>query len=174
MRSFLLLLLPLLVAACVSGRGGTPSLTDPELAAVMRAANDADIAYARVALGRSADSAVRLFARRVQADHEGVNRALGEIAAQRGWEETATTMSLDTRDEAETVRERLLQLPAAAFDTAYAANEIDYHAKKLQALDAALLPAAKDARLRDLLLAMRAAVAAHLEHARRLRDRLAR
>jgi putative membrane protein len=74
-------------------------------------------------------------------------------------------VSFDLRDDAETKRLILRDLEGAAFDSAYATNEVSYHKTVLGAIDGALIPSAKNAELKALLVQVRPAVAAHLEHA---------
>jgi putative membrane protein len=48
-------------------------------------------------------------------------------------------------------------------------NEVSYHTRLLQTLDQVMIPDAKNAELKKLLTNIRPAVAAHLDHAQRVR-----
>ncbi|HEX4935728.1 MAG TPA: DUF4142 domain-containing protein, partial [Gemmatimonadaceae bacterium] len=90
-RSLLVLPLALALGACsLFGRGGAAEsaapagaagsgLTDANIAAIVVAANNADILYADMALAKSQDADVRSFATMVKSDHESVNRSATEL-----------------------------------------------------------------------------------------------
>lgn len=164
------LLLILASSACRS-RGAAspaPALTDANIAAVVVQANTADILYAEMALAKSQTLAVREFATMTKRDHESVNEAAAALLARLRLTPVDNTLSFDLRDDAETKRLTLRDFEGAAFDSAYAANEVSYHTTLLDAMDAALIPAASHPALRALLVSVRPAVAAHLEHAKTL------
>ncbi len=176
-----LLLLVALTSACSLVRGSAApeatasaapasvsGLTDANIAAIVVAANNADILYADLALAKSADADVRGFATMVKKDHQSVNEAATALVTRLKVTPVDNQISFDFRDDAETKRLTLRELEGAAFDSAYAANEVSYHTTVLGAIDGALIPSAQNAELRELLIAVRPAVAAHLEHAQTL------
>jgi putative membrane protein len=172
------LTLALVFAGCGLGRGGgtaagspggdastAPGLSDANIAAIVVAANNADILYADLALAKSQDMEVRQFASMVRMDHESVNEAAAALVKRLGVTPVDNETSFDLRDDAETKRLILRDLEGAAFDSAYAANEVSYHRTVLGAIDDALIPSARNAELKALLVQVRPAVTAHLEHA---------
>ncbi len=142
-----------------------PGLTDANIAAIVVAANKADILYADLALAKSRDAEVRAFATMVKLDHESINEAAVALVTRLNVAPVDNQISFDLRDDAESKRLVFRDLEGFAFDSAYAANEVSYHASVLGAIDKALIPSARNAELRDLLVQARPAVAAHLEHA---------
>jgi putative membrane protein len=68
------------------------------------------------------------------------------------------------------MRARLVALSGAQFDQAYVDNEVAYHQSVLDALDKTLIPSAHNAELKALLVKVRPAFVAHLEHARHMRS----
>ena len=56
----------------------------------------------------------------------------------------------------------------AAFDKAYIAQEVTYHEAVLAAVDKTLIPSAQNAELKALLVKVRPAFVAHLEHAKQV------
>ena len=62
----------------------------------------------------------------------------------------------------------LKTLRAAAFDKAYIDREVAYHQQVIDALDKVLIPGATNGELKALLVKVRPAFVAHLEHAKRL------
>ena len=59
----------------------------------------------------------------------------------------------------------LKALKGAAFDKAYVDHEVAYHQQVLDAVDKTLIPSAQNAELKALLVKVRPAFVAHLEHA---------
>lgn len=174
---FALGLTPLLGACALVGgsRAGTTAapaasasasgLSDANIAAIVVAANNADILYADLALAKSGDEEIRGFATMVKKDHQSVNEAAVALVTRLKVTPVDNQISFDLRDDAETKRLRFRDLEGFAFDSAYAANEVSYHTTVLGAIDGALIPSAQNAELRALLVQVRPAVAAHLEHA---------
>lgn len=144
------------------------ALTDANIAAIVVAANNADIMYADLALAKSKNGEVRGFATMTKKDHESVNQAAVALVTKLGVTPVEHQVSLDLRDDADTKRGVMRELEGAAFDSAYAHNEVTYHKTVLGAIDAALIPSAQNAELKSLLIAVRPAVAAHLGHAESL------
>lgn len=144
------------------------ALTDANIAAIVVAANNADIMYAELALSKSKNSEVRGFATMTKKDHESVNQAAVALVTKLGVTPVEHQVSLDLRDDADSKRGVMRELEGAAFDSAYAHNEVTYHKTVLGAIDAALIPSAQNAELKALLIAVRPAVAAHLGHAESL------
>ena len=153
------------VASASSATAATPGLTDANIAAIVVAANKADILYADLAMAKSQDAEVRAFATMVKLDHESINEAAVALVTRLKVAPVDNQISFDLRDDAETKRLVFRDLEGFAFDSAYAANEVSYHTSVLGAIDKALIPSARNAELRDLLIQARPAVAAHLEHA---------
>ncbi|HEX4934970.1 MAG TPA: DUF4142 domain-containing protein [Gemmatimonadaceae bacterium] len=142
-----------------------PALSDANIAAIVVAANNADIMYADLALAKSQDAEVRGFATMTKKDHQSVNEAAVALVTKLKVTPVDNQVSFDLRDDAETKRLVMRDLEGFAFDSAYAANEVTYHRTVLGAIDAALIPSAQNAELKALLVSVRPAVAAHLEHA---------
>ncbi len=169
----------LLISACRPAGGGAPApapttgLSDANIAAIVVAANNADILYAEQALAKSQDADVRSFATMVRSDHQGVNSAATALATRLQVTPVDDALSFDLRDDAETKRLRFRDLEGFAFDSAYASNEVTYHETLLATIDGTLLPAVRHAELRALLVQVRPAVEAHLGHARQLAARKA-
>lgn len=148
-----------------SANAATPGLSDANIAAIVVAANKADILYADLAMAKSQDAEVRAFATMVKLDHESINEAAVALVTRLKVTPVDNQISFDIRDDSETKRQVFRDLEGFAFDSAYAANEVSYHTSVLGAIDKALIPSARNAELRDLLIQARPAVAAHLEHA---------
>ncbi|HEX6373272.1 MAG TPA: DUF4142 domain-containing protein [Longimicrobium sp.] len=149
-----------------------PAVTDPQIAAIVVAANQVDIDAGELAKERAADPRVKEFAQRMITDHSGVNKAASDLVGKLGVtpEPNATSQKLTADGEAS--RATLGGQSGAAFDRAYVASEVAYHQAVLDAIDQTLIPSAQNAELKALLEQTRPAVAAHLEHARQLQTSL--
>jgi putative membrane protein len=148
------------------------TVTDPQIAAIVVAANDVDIAAGNLARERASDQRVKDFAQRMITDHTGVNKAATDLVTRLGVtpEPNATSQKLTSDGEAS--RTTLQGQSGAAFDKAYVDQEVAYHQAVLDAIDQTLIPSAQNAELKALLEQTRPAVAAHLDHARQLKTQL--
>jgi putative membrane protein len=144
-------------------------LTDANIAAMVLALNNTDISYARLAPARAGRDDVRKFAERMLTDHTGVNQLVNNLLTKLDVAAEDNTASLDMRDESADKRDLMRELSGFAFDSVYAENEVSYHQKFLSQLDNVMIPAARNAELRNLLTAVRPAVASHLAHAEQVR-----
>ena len=153
----------------VSAKEARAGLTDPSIAAMMLALNNTDISYARLAPTRAERPDVKAFAQRMLSDHAAVNGLVTDLLNKLNLAPVDNVASLDMRDESASRRDVLRELSGYAFDSTYIENEVVYHEKFLVSLDSIMLPSAKNAELRGLLMTVRPAVAAHLAHAEQVR-----
>lgn len=181
---FLLLPLAALIAFAVPARADhdragdsthvASTLDDANIAAIVLAANTADIRNGELALTRSRQKPVQEFARRMMADHASVNARATALAGRLGLAPVENAASRGLVAHADSTRARLGTLKGAAFDRAYVDNEVAYHQAVLDLLDGTIVPATRNAELKALLEAVRPAFVAHLEHARMVRAGLPR
>ena len=150
----------------------SPAVTDPQIAAIVVAANEVDIRAGELARERSTNAEVRAFAERMVTDHTGVNQAASDLVGRLGVTPEPNATSQKLTSDGEQARAGLQGQTGAAFDRAYIDGEVAYHQAVLDALDQTLIPNAQNAELRGLLEQTRPAVAAHLDHARRLQGSL--
>jgi putative membrane protein len=171
------LLLPLALTTGLYAQGAptpaaAPDLSDPEVAHVAVTANSIDIDLARFAQARTHNAEVRQFAVTMITDHTAVNAQAAALAGRLGVTPTDNAVSQSLATGAAAARAVLEPLQGAAFDRAYMDREIAYHQAVLGALDGLLIPTSSNADLRQLLVDVRPAIAAHLEHAKLIRTRL--
>ncbi len=158
----------LLTLAPAALAGQTPKLNDAEIAHVAVTANAIDVDMAGLAATRAASADVGNFARTMITDHTAVNKQAALLAGRLGVTPQSNPVSASLQASANSVRIQLAALKGPAFDRAYITREVAYHQAVLDALDGLLIPEASNSELRDLLTSVRPAIAAHLEHARRL------
>lgn len=149
-----------------------PAVTDPQIAAIVVAANQVDIDAGELARGKAADPRVKEFAERMVTDHTGVNQAASDLVGRLGVTPEPGPTSQQLTQDGQAKRAELEGQSGAAFDRAYIANEVAYHQAVLDAIDQTLIPSAQNAELKALLQQTRPAVEAHLQHARQLQSSL--
>jgi putative membrane protein len=146
--------------------------TDAQIAAIVVTANQVDIDAGKLAQSMAASKEVKDFAQLMVADHSGVNKSATELVQRLKVtpEENPTSASLKKGGDENLAK--LKQLKGAAFDRAYVDHEVRYHISVLEAIDKTLIPNAKNEELKALLVKVRPAFVAHLEHAKRLQSQL--
>jgi putative membrane protein len=164
-----LALAPLIAAA----QAAPAHLSDAEIASVVVTADNIDIDLARFAETRSQDSSVRKFAATMITDHSAVNAQATALVKKLGVTPADNAVSQSLLKGAKAARATLEPLHGAAFDRAYIDREVAYHQAVLDALDNLLIPSASNAELKQLLVSVRPAIAAHLAHAQMLQKTLA-
>jgi putative membrane protein len=163
------------VAVAVAGVFSLPialasaqGVNDAQIASIVVTANQVDIDAGKLATSQSTSDAVKAFARLMVTDHTGVNKSAIDLAAKLKVtpQDNPTSQSLKAGGEENLAR--LKSLKGAAFDKAYVDQEVTYHQQVIDALDKTLIPNATNEELRALLVKVRPAFVAHLEHAKRL------
>lgn len=150
----------------------SPAVTDPQIAAIVVAANTADIEAGRLAASKSGNAKVKEFAQRMITDHGGVNTAATALVTKLGVTPEETATSRQQSDGGAQVRQTLQGKTGVDFDRAYMANEVTYHQNLLGAIDSVLLPSVQNAELKALLTSTRPVVVAHLKSAQDLQASL--
>ena len=147
-------------------------INDAQIASIVVTANQVDIDAGNVALKASTNAEVRKFAQTMVTDHTGVNKSATELVTKLKVtpQDNGTSQSLKAGGEQNVTT--LRGLKGAAFDKAYVDHEVAYHQQVLDALDRTLIPSAKNEELKALLVKVRPAFVAHLEHARHLQASL--
>ena len=147
----------------------TQGISDPEIASIVVTANQVDIDAGKLATSRAAHAEVRTFAQLMVTDHTGVNKAASDLVARLKVTPKDNATSRSLRSDGEKNLAHLRTLKAMAFDRAYIDHEVAYHQQVIDALDKALIPGATNEELKALLIKVRPAFIAHLEHAKRLK-----
>jgi putative membrane protein len=151
---------------------GAAAVTDPQIAAIVVAANTVDIEAGKLAQSKTKNEKVKQFADTMITDHTAVNKAAVELVTKLGVtpEESETSRALTASGEQ--TRARLSGLSGKEFDREYIANEVAYHKLVIDAVDKTLIPNAQNAELKATLVSVRPALVAHLEHAEQLQAAL--
>jgi putative membrane protein len=159
------------LAALVLGAGvalAQAKLTDPQIAHIAYTAGEIDIKAAQLALEKSQNKDVRDFAQDMERDHQAVNeKALALVKKLHVTPQDNDTSKALLKDAA-SKRAELSKLSGAAFNKAYAENEVAYHKTVNAALQNTLIPSASNAELKDLLSTGLKIFQGHEEHAEHL------
>jgi putative membrane protein len=158
----------LLSAGIASAQGAGPN--DAQIAHIVVTANQVDIDAGKLAESKGASSDVKAFGKQMVTDHTGVNQQAVALVTKLKVtpQDNPTSQSLKSGG-VDNVK-KLEGLKGAAFDKAYVDHEVAYHQQVLEAIDKTLIPNAKNEELKALLVKVRPAFVAHLEHAKMLQS----
>ena len=165
MKSSVLFAAALLCAAPIAS---AQSVNDAQIASIVVTANQVDIDAGKLAAASTKNAEVRKFAQLMVTDHTGVNKQAVDLATRLKVTPEDNDTSRSLKSGGDTNVADLKKLSGAAFDKAYVDHEVAYHQAVLDAVDKTLIPNAKNAELKALLVKVRPAFVAHLEHAKHL------
>jgi putative membrane protein len=145
---------------------------DAQIAAIVVTANQVDIDAGKLAESHGSSAEVKSFGKQMVTDHTGVNKQATALVTKLKVtpQDNPTAQSLKSGGEKNVAN--LKSLKGAAFDKAYVDNEVAYHQQVIDALDKTLIPSATNAELKALLVKVRPAFVAHLEHAKKIQSTL--
>jgi putative membrane protein len=146
--------------------------TDAQIAAIVVTANQVDIDAGKLAKSQAQSEEVKKFAELMITDHSGVNKSAKELAGKLKLTPESNPTSESLKKGGDDNLASLRKLKGPAFDEAYVQHEVAYHQSVLDAVDQTLIPSAKNAELKALLVKVRPAFVAHLEHAKTLQASL--
>lgn len=180
MKSLALIIASFALAACAGNQKASAEQppaqpagpTDPQIAAIVVTANTVDIDAGKVATKKTKNAEVKKFAQQMVTDHGAVNKSATDLV-------TKLKVTPEDNDTARSLKKggdenlaNLQTLKGKAFDKAYVDHEVAYHQAVLDAIDKTLIPSAQNAELKALLVKVRPAIAAHLEHAQHIQAQL--
>ncbi len=147
---------------------------DAQIAAIVVTANQVDIDAGKLAESKSTNKDVKAFGKQMVTDHTGVNKSATDLVTKLKVkpEDNPTAQSLKKGGQENVAH--LKTLKGAAFDKAYIDHEVEYHQQVIDAMDKTLVPSAQNPELKALLVKVRPAFVAHLEHAKQLQGSLAK
>jgi putative membrane protein len=159
-------------ALAVPATAGAQAVNDAQIASIVVTANQVDIDAGKLAAERASRPEVKKFGELMVTDHTGVNKAAVELVTKLKVtpQDNPTSQSLKAGGDKNVAN--LKTLKGAAFDKAYVDQEVTYHQAVLDAVDKVLIPGASNAELKALLVKVRPAFVAHLEHAKKVQASL--
>ena len=150
------------------------AITDAQIAHIVVTANQVDIDAGTLAASKGSNAEVKKFGQQMVTDHTGVNKQANELAAKLKVTPADNPTSQSLKAGGDKNVAALKGLSGAAFDKTYVDNEVAYHQAVLDALDKTLIPGATNAELKALLVKVRPAFIAHLEHPKMVQASLGR
>ena len=159
-------------ALALPATAAAQSVNDAQIAAIVVAANQVDIDAGTLAAARAASPEVKQFGQLMVTDHTGVNKAAVELVTRLKVTPQDNPTAQSLKDGGAKNVAHLKTLKGKAFDKAYVDHEVAYHQQVLDAVDKTLIPSASNAELKALLVKVRPAFLAHLEHAKKVQASL--
>lgn len=167
-RTFIAALAAAPLVAFAQGAGPT----DPQIAHIVVTANQVDVDAGKLAKATSKNKDVQAFAQQMITDHTAVNKQATELVGKLKVKPEPNPTSESLKKGGDENIAKLKGMKGKDFDKAYVDHEVDYHQQVLDAIDKTLAPSAKNEELKALILKVRPAIAAHLEHAKHLQSQM--
>jgi putative membrane protein len=147
------------------------TLTDPNIVAILDAANVADSAAGSIAATKGTAADVKAFGKTMMRDHHALRKAGQDLA-----KKLNVTPAMPAGDNSEATakawQDSLTAMAKGAdFDKAYISHEVAYHQQVLQTAQTAL-GAAQNAELKALITKAAPNIQAHLTHAQSIQSKL--
>jgi putative membrane protein len=157
---------------CLTSVASAQTVSDAQIASIVVTANQVDIDAGKLAASKATNPEIKKFGQQMVTDHTGVNKQATALATKLKVtpEDNATSQSLKAGGDKNLAN--LKNLNGAEFDKAYIDNEVTYHQEVVDAIDKTLIPSAQNAELKALLVKVRPAFVAHLEHAKMIQSSL--
>jgi putative membrane protein len=171
MRILLLPLATLALLGRLPERPAKAALDDATIVAIFDAANTYDVETGQLALQKSHTKAVRDLAHQFIHDHKAVRQQGRDLAAKLSVTPTPPKQS-DLADAHVKAMADLKSKSGAAFDKAYADQEVAFHQAVLDAVTNTLLPAIQNAELKAFVQKVGPAFQGHLEAAKQLQKKV--
>jgi putative membrane protein len=167
------------VAAMVAGTFGfsapaqaqaaAPKLDDPTIVAIFDAANTYDIETGTLAVNKGHSKAVRDFGGMLARDHKNVRQQGRDLAKSLAVTPTPP-QNFGLAKAHDAAMKSLSGLRGGEFDRAFLKHEVDFHNAVIDAVTHTLLPAIQNTQVKDLVVMVAPAFAAHRDAAQKLLD----
>jgi putative membrane protein len=146
-------------------------LDDPTIVAIFDAANTADIETGELASERGTSKEVRDFGAMLARDHKMVRQQGRDLAKKLGVTPTPPNPDASAKAHADAMT-MLRGKHGADFDHAFLQYEVGFHKSVIEAVQSTLLPAIQNAELKDFVMKVAPAFAAHMAAADNLDKKL--
>ncbi len=148
------------------------SMSDAEIAEIMKVANDAEVDAAKVAEKRAKNSEVKDFAKHMISEHKENMKDEKNLLKKENLKaesnDVAKTMKKDAKDKIASLK----KAKGNAFEKAYIEQQISMHRQLMQDLDQKLIPAAQNPQFKQYLQTTRDHVQKHLSQAEQINSTL--
>ena len=150
------------------------AVDDAQIASIVVTANQVDIDAGKLASSMASNPEVKKFGEQMVTDHTGVSKQAVDLVTKLKVTPKDNPTSTSLKEGGAANVASLKKLKGAAFDKAYIDHEVAYHQQVLDALDKTLIPNASNAELKALLVKVRPAFVAHLDHAKMVQSSLSK
>jgi putative membrane protein len=147
-----------------------PPLSDGEILQVTHAANLSEIEQGALAESKAKDARVRKLAVMMVRDHNTADAKGNILAKKAGIDLTPSPVSTSLQSDAQEATNALKAKSGADFDALYVDTQVKEHKAVLDLIDQKLVPAAKNAHVKEYLEDVRPKIATHLQHAQELQQ----
>ncbi|MGH9889127.1 MAG: DUF4142 domain-containing protein [bacterium] len=144
---------------------------DPTIVAIFDGANTADIETGELAAKKGTTKEIRDFGAMLARDHKAV-RQLGRDLAKKLNVTPTPPKPNDFATAHTAAMKQLTSVSGAEFDKTFLEHEVGYHDAVIGAINSTLLPSAKNAELRELIVKVGPAFAAHRDAAKNMLGKL--
>jgi putative membrane protein len=145
-------------------------LDDPTIVAIFDAANTWDVETATLGEKKGTTKEIRDLAAMFARDHANVRQQGRDLAKKLGVTPTPPKDFAMAKDHAAAMK-KLDALSGKAFDKAFLEQEVAFHKAVIDAVTTTLLPALKNAEVKDLVTKVAPAFQAHMLAAQNLLDK---
>lgn len=164
-RIFKGLITGLLGLAALNATAALAAPTDPEIMAIVEAANTAEIDAGKLAQSNAQNADVKQFATHMVKSHGHMNASLAKKIKMKPM---VNDTSEGIKKDALASLEELKGMQGADFDKAYIDKQVMMHEKVLDMINNTLLPNAQNAQLKAALTKAAPEVKSHLEKAKKI------
>ena len=155
----------MLLGAAAASAQSPAELNDLQIAHVAYTADNIDIRYAHLALGKSTNPAVHEFAKTMIRDHTAVNEQALALLKKLNAQPQDNFLSRQLTQNSVKLVEKMSELEGEAFDRFYAENELAYHRAVNDLVANAFIPNIENAEVKALFEAGLKIFRAHEHHA---------
>jgi len=152
-------------------QAASATIDDPTIVAIFDAANTYDIETGALAVKKAHSKDAHEFGEMLVRDHTNVRQQGRDLAASLKVTPTPPKDFALAKAHADAMK-KLRSLSGKDFDRAFLQHEIDFHNAVINAVTTTLLPATKNAQLKDLETKVAPAFVAHRDRAQNLLDHL--
>jgi putative membrane protein len=146
------------------------ALDDATIVAIFDATNTADIETGEIATQKASTKEIRDFGAMLVRDHKQVRQQGRDLAKKLGVTPKPPADSSSAKAHAKAMAD-LRAKSGAEFDQAFLAHEVAFHKSVIDAVTTTLLPAIKNAELKDLVTKVAPAFEAHMLAAQNLQKK---
>lgn len=160
-------------SAGTSANAASQKLSDEQIAAVVLAADNAELNQARLAEKKTKSKQVKGFAHHMISDHGKHEHAVVSMDKQNRMTPEQSSLSQSLASQTGDTTRQLGEMSGKSFDKAYIDAQVKEHQSLLDALNHQLIPDASNPRVKEMLTRTARTVSSHLEQAKRIQASMA-